>query len=172
MSLRLSSILFILFPLFYSSEIISTILCSMSVIFLLPQLFCYCFLLEYFNFSNCVSHYLFVYSLFFSTSLVIILTVLFLAFSPFYFQVFGTSLLSLFWIPFQVDCLFPLHLFFLVSFYLILSFVLYSSVFPCFFLTCSIWSLLFTGFIIVFLLPFGFCPWRERLVEWFALTFC
>ena len=32
---------------------------------LLPQLFCYWFLLEYFNFSNCVIHYLFVYSLFF-----------------------------------------------------------------------------------------------------------
>ena len=31
---------------------------------------------------------------------------MFLAFSPFYFQVFGASLLSLFWILFQVDCYF------------------------------------------------------------------
>ena len=54
---------------------------------------------------------------------------MFLAFSPLYFQVFRASLLSLFLILFQVDCLFPLHLFGLVSFYLVPSFVLYFSVF-------------------------------------------
>ena len=40
-SLRLSSILFILFSLFCSSAVISTILSSSSLICLLPQLFCY-----------------------------------------------------------------------------------------------------------------------------------
>ena len=35
----------------------------------------------------------------------------------FYFQDFGPSLLSLLWIPFQEDCLLPLHLFGLRSFY-------------------------------------------------------
>ena len=47
-SLRLSSTLFILFPLFCSLAVISTILSSSSLIRFLPQLFC-CF----FNFSNC-----------------------------------------------------------------------------------------------------------------------
>ena len=44
-SLRLSSVLF---TLFYSSEVISTILSSSSLILLLLQIFCYWFLLEYF----------------------------------------------------------------------------------------------------------------------------
>ena len=47
-SLRLSSVLFILFTLFYSSEVISTILSSTHWFILLPQIFCYWFLLEYF----------------------------------------------------------------------------------------------------------------------------
>ena len=46
-SLRLSSVLFIPFTLFCSSEVISTILSSSSLIHLL-QIFCYWFLLEYF----------------------------------------------------------------------------------------------------------------------------
>ena len=86
------------------------------------------------------------------------------------FSVFRTSLLSLSWIIFQIDWLFPLCLFGLVSFYLFLSFVVYFSVFS-FFLTCSTWSLLFLGFRVVLLL-FDFCPWRERLFEWFVLTSC
>ena len=44
---------------------------------------------------------------------------------PFYFRDSGSSLLSLLWILFQVDCLFPLHLFGLVSFYLAPSSVTY-----------------------------------------------
>ena len=62
-------------------------------------------------------------------SLVIVLTVLFLEFSPFYFQLFRSSLISLFQILFQADCLFPLRSSSLLSFYLVLSFVLYFSVF-------------------------------------------
>ena len=42
----------------------------------------------------------------------------FLIFSPFYSQDFGSSLLSLAWIIFQVHCLLPLHLFGLLGFYL------------------------------------------------------
>ena len=53
-SLRLPSILFILFTLFCSSEVISYILSSSSWFILLLQMFCYWFLLEYFNFINCV----------------------------------------------------------------------------------------------------------------------
>ena len=45
-SLRLSSVLFILFTLFCSSEVISTILSSSSLIHFLLQIFCYWFLLE------------------------------------------------------------------------------------------------------------------------------
>ena len=43
---------------------------------------------------------------------------MFLVFSPFCFWDFGSSLLSLLWILFQVGCLFHLHLFDLVGFYL------------------------------------------------------
>ena len=46
-SLSLSSVLFILFILFYSSEIISTILFPAHWFVLLLQIFCYWFLLEY-----------------------------------------------------------------------------------------------------------------------------
>ena len=49
-SLRLSSFLFILFCVFCSSVVISSILSSSSLI-LLPQLFCYWFLLVYFSFQ-------------------------------------------------------------------------------------------------------------------------
>ena len=103
----------------------------------------------------------------FLISFLFLLNMLILTFSPFYFQVFRAALLSLFWILFQVDCLFPLHLFGLVSFYLTLSFVLYFSVFSYFFfsLTSSSWGLIFPGFSVVFLLPFGFCL-VEGNVDW------
>ena len=100
---------------------------------------------------------------------------MFLAFSSFYFQVFGASLLLLFWILFQGGYSFPLCLFGLVTFYLAVSFVLYFSVFsPSFFyfLTCSTWGLLSPGFRVVLDLPFDFCPWRETLVGglcWFLV---
>ena len=66
---------------------------------------------------------------------------MFLIFSPFYFQDFGSSLLSLLWIVFQVDCLFLLHLFVLVGFYLAPSTAVYFSVFL-FCLTYCVWGLL------------------------------
>ena len=92
-----------------------------------------------------------------SISLVIVLTVLII--SPFYFPIFGASLLSISWILFQVDCLFPLYLsLWIIG--LILLFILYFSVFSflsfflsfffcscfCFFLTCSTLGLSSPGF--------------------------
>ena len=69
---------------------------------------------------------------------------MFILFSLFYFQDFGWFLLSLLWILFQVDCLFPLHLLGQVVFYLAPSAAAYSSVFP-FCLTYCFWGLLFSG---------------------------
>ena len=50
---------------------------------------------------------------------------MFLPFSSFYFQNFGTSLLPLLWILFQVNCLLYFHLFILICFYLTPSSVVY-----------------------------------------------
>ena len=103
-----------LFPLFYLLDHLSV---------LLPPLFCYWFLLENFKFHLLCCSSLFVC---FSSSRSLLNV---LVFSPFYFQDFGSSLLSLLWILFQVDCLFPLHLFGLVGFYLTPSSVVCFSVF-------------------------------------------
>ena len=110
-SLRLFSILFILFPLFCSSAVTSTILPSSSMIhssssdivllissrvFLISVIVLLVPVCLFFNFSRPCS--------------------LILSFSTFYFQGFASSLLSLFWILFQAVCLFSLHLFGLVGF--------------------------------------------------------
>ena len=79
-----------------------------------------------------------------------------LVFSPFYFQDFGSSLLSLLCILFEVDCLFPLHLFGLVHFYLVPSSAAYFSVFSVY-LTYCVWGLLFTGCRFIVLVVFGVC---------------
>ena len=68
---------------------------------------------------------------------------------------------------FQVVCLFPLCLFGLVSFYtrvyLVLFLHLCNISLPFhFFLTFCGWGLLFPGFKVVFLLPFGLCPVTQR----------
>jgi hypothetical protein len=84
-----------------------------------------------------------------------------LAFSPFYFLGFWSSLLSLLWVLFQVVCLFPLCLFDFVGFYLIPSFAQYFSVFS-FFLTYCVWGLFSPGYREMVLL-FGLCP---RLRGW------
>ena len=90
-SLRLSSILFILF-LYSAPQQLFPPFYLPAYLFDLPQLFYYWFLLVYFS-----------------------------------FQFFGSSLLSLFWILFQVGCLFNFHLFGLVGFYLAPSSVTYFS---------------------------------------------
>ena len=110
-------------------------------------------------------------------SLVIVLIVLFLAYSTSYFWGFGTSLLPLFWIIFQVVCWFPLCFFGLVRFYLVSSFVLYFCVFSVFFFFFFFSIVLhfkspFPDFRVVSLLPFGFCSQWERLFQWFVLISC
>ena len=106
-SLRLSSVLFI--PLFYSAlqKLFLSFYLPAHWFILLLQIFCYWFLL----FSVIV---LFVYvCLFFnsSRSLLIDSYIFSILFSR-----FQSSLLSLFWILFQVVCLFPFHLFGLLCF--------------------------------------------------------
>ena len=133
-SLRLSSILFILFPLVCSSAVISTILSSRSLIYSSTSVILLSVTSRVFLTSVIVLFISVCLFFIYSMSLVIVLTVLNVSsFSLFYFQVFGASLPSLFSILFQIDRLFPLHLFGLVSFYLVLSFVLYLSVFSSFF---------------------------------------
>ena len=108
-SLRLSSVLFILFSLFYSAVVMPTILSSRSffhssasvILLLIPSR-------EFLIYLLCWSS-LFVCSYFF------------------YFQDFRSSLLSLLWILFRVDCLFPFHLFGLLGFYLAPSSAAYFS---------------------------------------------
>ena len=96
-SLRLSSILFILFLLFCSSAVVSTILCSRSFIYSSTSVILLSVTSRVFLTSVIVL--LISVCLFFISymSLVIVLTVLNVSsFSPFYFQVFGASLPSLF----------------------------------------------------------------------------
>ena len=122
--LRLSTALFILFTLICSSEVISTILSSSSLIgssasdillsiisrvFLISVIVLFVYLCLFFNFSRS----LLIDSCIFSIC----------------FQGFWSSLLSLFWILFQVVFLFPLHLFGLLCFYFVSSFVHYYSAF-------------------------------------------
>ena len=64
---------------------------------------------------------------------------MFLVLSTFYFQDFGSSLLSLLWIRFQVDYLFRIHLFGLVGFCIAPSSTVYFSVFS-FCLTYCVWG--------------------------------
>ena len=66
---------------------------------------------------------------------------------------------------FQIYCLFPLHLFLLVVFYLVPLSAMYFSVFS-FCLTYCVCGLLFTGCRFVVPIVFGVClPWL-RLVQW------
>ena len=89
----------------------------------------------------------------------------FFVFSPFYFQDFGSSLLSLFWIIFQVDWLFPLHLLGLVGYCLDPSSAVCFSVFS-FCLTYCVWGLLFTGCRCIVSIVFGVCP------QWLSFVGC
>ena len=66
---------------------------------------------------------------------------------------------------FQVNCLFPVHLFGLVGFHLALSSAVCFSVFS-FCLTYCVWSLLFAGCRFVVPVVFGVCPQWLRLVQW------
>ena len=74
----------------------------------------------------------------------------------FFFQDLGSSLLSLLWIIFQEDCLSPLHLVFLLEFYLVLSSGKYFSAVS-FCVTFCVCSLCSSGNKIIVPLAFGVC---------------
>ena len=69
-------------------------------------------------------------------------------------------------ILFQVDCLFPPHLFGLMGFYLAPSSAAYFSIFS-FCLTFCVWGLLFTGCRLIVPIVFSVCPQWVRLVHCF-----
>ena len=112
---------FILFSLFCSAAVSSTILSSRSLIYSSASVILLLIPCREFLISFIVS-FTIVCSLFSSSWSLFV-------FSPFYFQDFRSSLLSLLCILFQVDCLFPLYLFGLVCFYLAPSCAAYFSVF-------------------------------------------
>ena len=85
------------------------------------------------------------------------------------FPIFCISLLSLLWIIFQVDCLFPLHLFGLLGFYLAPSSAVCFSVFS-FCLTYCVSGLLFAGCRLVVIIVFDVCPQWLRFVQWIVLS--
>ena len=158
-SLRLSSILFILFSLFYCAAVISTILSSTSFIHssasvILP-------LIPYREFLISFIVLFIIAFLFFSSSRSLlnvscIFSILFLRFCIIFTIITLNS--------FSGSLLFPLHLFGLVGFYLVPSSAVCFCVFS-YCLTYCVWGLLFTGS--KFLVPvyFGVCPQWLRLVQ-------
>ena len=101
---------------------------------------------------------------------------MFLVFSPFYFQDFGSSLLSLLWIFFQIACLFPLNLFGLLGF-LPCSFACSVFLF-CFILSnlqnglCyGVYGLLFIGYRILVPLVSVDCPLLGEFVPGTCVSF-
>ena len=87
---------------------------------------------------------------------------------PFCFQDFGLSLLSLFWILFHIDSLFPPHIFGLVDFYLIPSTTGYFSVFSFCLVYCAL-SLLSPGW--KFIVPLN-CGVTPTLCGWVWISAC
>ena len=172
-SLRLSSTLFIPFPLFFSSAVISTILnssspicSSASVILLLIysrvflilviMLFIHLLILYFFNvlgdFSNCVKCFLHVLHLF--SSLWCIFAIIILNSLLESLLISSSFIWGCEFLPCSFICTVFLYLFFFFFFFLI---------------TCSTWGLLSPGFRVILLLLFDFWLWREMLVGWFVL---
>ena len=129
---------------FLSASFISTILFSTSLSYLLPQLF-YCWfpsewfwsqLLHYSLLINCSLFILGASQTFLASSQS--LSLIYLSVTPFCFQDFGSPLLSLFWVLFQVDSLFPPLLFDFVGIYHVPLPVEYFSAFS-FCSDCSVW---------------------------------
>ena len=79
------------------------------------------------------------------------------------FQDFGSSVLSLLWILFQVDCLSLLHLVIFAGFYFAPSIATYSSIIS-FCLTVFVCGLLSAGCLTVVPLPSGVCPLVDEVV--------
>ena len=159
-SLRGCSFLFILFSLFCSMAVISTVLSSSSLIHFLCQLFCNWFLLVYFSFQLLYYSSLFVLS---SSRSPLIISCIFLICASILFWDLGSSLLSLLWILFQVDCLSPLQLVIFVGFYLVPSFATYFSVIS-FCLIYCVCDLLSTGCRIIVPLASGVCSLVAEVV--------
>ena len=85
----------------------------------------------------------------------------YLSVNSFCFQDFGLSLLSLFWILFQVSYVFLPHFFSHVGFYHVPSPAACFSVFSCH-LTYYVWSLLSSGWKVLIHLYCDFCPpWKS-----------
>ena len=118
---------FILFPWCCSAVVISTIRSSRSFthsasvfLLLMPSSI-------FFNFSYGAVHHCLSVLYFFYIPVKHFLHFL-SPYPSYYFQDFGSSLLLLLWILFQVGCLFPLHLLGLISFYFTSSSVTYFPV--------------------------------------------
>ena len=79
------------------------------------------------------------------------------------FQDFGSSVLSLLWILFQVDCLSLLHLVIFAGFYFAPSIATYSSIIS-FCLTVFVCGLLSAGCLTVVPLASGVCPLVDEVV--------
>ena len=126
----------------------------------MPQLFCYWFLLENFKISFIVL-FIIVCLLFSSSRSLLNVSCIFSILFTRFWIIFTIITLN----SFLVDCLFPLHLFGLVGFYLAPSSAVCFSVFSlC--LSYCVWGLLFAGcrFIVPFV--FGVCPQWLWLIQW------
>ena len=117
-SLRLSSIIFILFPLFCSSAIIPNFLSSSSLIHSSASAN---LLLVPYTVSVISVIVLFISAYFFFISYMFLVIILILLIAICIFSIlflrFWNILLSLFWIIFQTVCLFPLLFFFFFFFF-------------------------------------------------------
>ena len=149
MSLRLSSFLFILFSLFCYALLFPPFYLPAHLSILLLQFLTVSYLQNVFNLCYHVVYW-WLYIIYLFQSLLniycnfLIHASFYLAAPPFYFWDFGSSLLSFFWILFQVDCIFPCHLFGLVEFYHVPSSAPCFSVFS-FYLIYCVWGLLSAG---------------------------
>ena len=90
--------------------------------------------------------------------------------APLYLQDFRSSLLSILWILFQVDCPFSLHLFGLVGFYHALSSACFFVFSFC--LIYCVWGLLFVGLNIIVPLTFEVCLLWVRLDQCLLKVSC
>ena len=151
--LGLSSVLFILLTVFYSSEVISTISSSSSLIpssasdillipsrvFLISVIVLFVSACLFFNFYRCLLIDSCIFSILFSRFLVIFTIIILNSFS---------------------DSL-PIYSWFIwTSVFLVCSFI--CAVFLCFFIfkIYCVWGLLFPSFKVEFFLPFGYCSYK------------
>ena len=160
-SLRLSSVLFILFTLFCPSEVISTILSSNWLIHSSASDILLLFLLKYFLVSVTVL-FVSVCLLFNSSRFLLIDPYIFSILLSRFLIIFTTIILNYFSGSLPVSSSFLWTSVFQVSSFICVVFLCLFIIII--FLTYSAWGLLFPGFKIEFFLPFGFCPPK---FQWF-----